>query len=122
MEFFGSNDEIVADAFDAMLKGADMYYTLRSYEVMERMAKEGIPVHSHIGLIPTFSHLCGGLRGWGRNADEAMKIFENLKQARKLDDLIPFPNNLTLKTSSQFSYHSKFAFENELKSANNDNL
>lgn len=77
---FGSNDEIVADAFDAMLKGADMYYTLRSYEVMERMAKEGIPVHSHIGLIPTFSHLCGGLRGWGRNADEAMKIFENLKR------------------------------------------
>ena len=77
---FGSNDEIVADAFDAMLKGADMYYTLRSYEVMERMSKEGIPVHSHIGLIPTFSHLCGGLRGWGRNADEAMQIFKTLKR------------------------------------------
>ena len=77
---FGSNEEIMADAFDAMMKGADMYYTLRSFDVMEMMSKEGIPVHSHIGLIPTFSHFCGGLRGWGRNANEAMQIFETLKR------------------------------------------
>ena len=57
-----------------------MYYTLRSFEAMEMLAKEGIPVQSHIGLIPTFSHYCGGLRGWGRNAGEAMKIFETLKR------------------------------------------
>ena len=42
-----------------------MYYTFRSYEVMEMLAKEGIPVQSRIGLIPTFSHWCGRLRGWG---------------------------------------------------------
>jgi len=77
---FGSNEEIMGHAFDAMRRGADMYYTLRSYEVMEMMAKEGIPVQSHIGLIPTFSQYCGGLRGWGRNADEAMKIFNTLKR------------------------------------------
>ena len=77
---FGSNEEILADAFDSMMRGADMYYTLRSYDVMEKMSKEGIPVHSHIGLIPTFSHFCGGLRGWGRNADEAMKIFDTIKR------------------------------------------
>ena len=77
---FGSNEEIMADAFDAMMKGADMYYTLRSFDVMEMMSKEGIPVHSHIGLIPTFSHFCGGLRGWGRSAKEAIEIFETLKR------------------------------------------
>jgi 3-methyl-2-oxobutanoate hydroxymethyltransferase len=77
---FGSNDEIMAHAFDAMRRGADMYYTLRSYEVMEMMAREGIPVQSHIGLIPTFSHYCGGLRGWGREANEAMQIFTTLKR------------------------------------------
>ena len=37
-------------------------------------------MHSHIGLIPTFSHYCGGLRGWGRSADEAMQIFQTLKR------------------------------------------
>lgn len=77
---FGSDDEIVAHAFEAMRRGADMYYTLRSFDVMERMAREGIPVQSHIGLIPTFSHHCGGLRAFGRKADEAMQIWETLKR------------------------------------------
>jgi len=63
-----------------MRKGGDMYYTLRSYEVMEMLSKEGIPVQSHIGLIPTFSHWCGGLRGWGRTADEAIEIYRTLKR------------------------------------------
>ena len=77
---FGSNEEILADAFEAMRRGGDMYYTLRSYEAMEMMSREGIPVQSHIGLIPTFSHYCGGLRRWGRKADEAMQIYDTLKR------------------------------------------
>ncbi len=77
---FGSNEEILTDAFEAMRRGGDMYYTLRSYEAMEMMSREGIPVQSHIGLIPTFSHYCGGLRGWGRKADEAMQIYDTLKR------------------------------------------
>ena len=77
---FATTDEIKAHAFDMMRKGGDMYYTLRSYDVMEALAKEGVPVQSHIGLIPTFSHYCGGLRGWGRNANEAMEIFRTLKR------------------------------------------
>jgi len=75
-----SHEDIMKHAFNAMRNGADMYYTLRSYDVMEKLSKEGIPVHSHIGLIPTFSHYCGGLRGWGRDAEEAMQIFKTLKR------------------------------------------
>ena len=77
---FGTANEILDHAFDMMRKGGYMYYTLRSYDVMEMLAKEGIPVQSHIGLIPTFSHWCGGLRGWGRTADEAMEIYRTLKR------------------------------------------
>ena len=77
---FGSAGEIMDHAFDMMRKGGDMYYTLRSYDVMEMLANEGIPVQSHIGLIPTFSHYCGGLRGFGRTADEAMEIYKTLKR------------------------------------------
>lgn len=77
---FGSAQAIMDHAFDMMRKGGDMYYTLRSYDVMEMLAKEGIPVQSHIGLIPTFSHYCGGLRGFGRKADEAMEIYRTLKR------------------------------------------
>lgn len=77
---FASAAEIMEHAFDMMRKGGDMYYTLRSFDVMEMLAREGIPVQSHIGLIPTFSHYCGGLRGWGRTADEAMEIYRTLKR------------------------------------------
>ncbi|MEM9602470.1 MAG: 3-methyl-2-oxobutanoate hydroxymethyltransferase [Pseudomonadota bacterium] len=77
---FGSDEEIIAHAFDGMRRGADMYYTLRSFDVMERLAREGIPVQSHIGLIPTFSHHCGGLRAFGRTADEALQIWNTLKR------------------------------------------
>ena len=77
---FGSTQEIMDHAFDMMRKGADLYYTLRSFDVMEALAKEGIPVQSHIGLIPTFSHYCGGLRAWGRTADEAIEIYRTLKR------------------------------------------
>jgi len=77
---FGSTAEILDHAFDAMRRGGDLYYTLRSFETMEVLAREGIPVQSHIGLIPTFSHYCGGLRAWGRTADEAMQIFTTLKR------------------------------------------
>ncbi len=75
-----SGDEILAHAVDLMGRGADMYYTLRSYDVMEQLSKEGIPVQSHIGLIPTFSHWCGGLRAWGRTAEEAMEIYRTVKR------------------------------------------
>ena len=81
---FGPSNEILDHAFDMMRKGGDMYYTLRSYEVMEMLAKEGIPVQSHIGLIPTFSHWSGGLRGWGRSADEAMEIYRTLKRMEEV--------------------------------------
>ena len=64
---FGTSDEILAHAVDLMGRGGDMYYTIRSYEVIEKLANEGIPVQSHIGLIPTFSHHAGGLRAYGRN-------------------------------------------------------
>jgi 3-methyl-2-oxobutanoate hydroxymethyltransferase len=77
---FGTTDEILAHAIDLMGKGGDMYYTLRSFDVIERLASEGIPVQSHIGLIPTFSHWCGGLRAWGRTADEAIEIYRTLKR------------------------------------------
>lgn len=77
---FGSTEEILSHAVDLMGRGGDMYYTLRSLDVMETLANEGIPVQSHIGLIPTFSHWSGGLRAFGRDAKQAMEIYRTLKR------------------------------------------
>ena len=49
---FGSAQEIMDHAFEMMRKGGDLYYTLRSFDVMEMLANEGIPVQSHIGSNP----------------------------------------------------------------------
>ncbi len=75
-----TSDEILAHAVDLMGRGGDMYYTLRSYDVIEKLANEGIPVQCHIGLIPTFAHWAGGLRAYGRTADEAIEIYRTLKR------------------------------------------
>ena len=41
---FGSNEELLADAFEAMRRGGDMYYTLKSLDALEIISREGIAV------------------------------------------------------------------------------
>jgi 3-methyl-2-oxobutanoate hydroxymethyltransferase len=77
---YATPDEILRAAIENMEKGADMYYTLRSYDIVEMLAKEGVPVQGHMGLIPTTSLWTGGLRAFGRTADEAMKIYRTFKR------------------------------------------
>ena len=77
---FATHDEILRHAIDCMEKGADMYYTNRSFDVVEMLARESIPVQVHMGLVPTLSHWAGGLRAFGRTADEAMKIYHEFKR------------------------------------------
>ena len=73
-------DEILRAAIDCMERGADMYFTNRSYNIVEMLAKESIPVQAHMGLVPSLSTWCGGLRAFGRTADEAMEIYRVFKR------------------------------------------
>ena len=57
-----------------------MYYTLRSLDVVEMLAKEGIPVQGHMGLVPSTSIWSGGLRAFGRTAEEAMELYRTFKR------------------------------------------
>ena len=77
---YHSTDEILAAAITSMEQGADMVYTNRSLDVVERLAKENIPVQGHMGLVPSISLWCGGLRAYGRTADEAMEIYRTFKR------------------------------------------
>ena len=78
-----TNDEILRAALECMEAGADMYFTNRSYEVIEMLANEHIPVQAHMGLIPSVSIWGGGLRAYGRTADEALEL---LATFRRLED------------------------------------
>lgn len=77
---FATKDEILRHAIACMENGADMYYTNRGYEVVEMLARESVPVQVHMGLIPSLSHWAGGLRAFGRTADEALEIYQTFKR------------------------------------------
>ena len=76
---FKTNDEILKASLEALNNGADAIYTARSPRVVEYLAKESIPVMAHLGLVPRKSIWIGGLRGVGKTASEALKLFEEFK-------------------------------------------
>ena len=77
---FATNDDILRHAIRCMEAGADMYFTNRSLDVVEMLARESIPVQVHMGLVPSLSHWAGGLRAFGRTADEALAIHQTFKR------------------------------------------
>jgi len=77
---FATRDEIMRHAIGCMEQGADMYFTNRSFDVVEMLAKESIPVQVHMGLVPSLSHWGGGLRAYGRTSKEAMDLYRTFKR------------------------------------------
>jgi 3-methyl-2-oxobutanoate hydroxymethyltransferase len=64
-------------AFSAMNIGADAVYSAASTETIARMYAEGIPVVSHIGLIPTRCTWTGGFKAVGTTAASALKVWRD---------------------------------------------
>jgi 3-methyl-2-oxobutanoate hydroxymethyltransferase len=83
MSSYSTTDEILAGAVTYAGRGADAIMTPRSPLVVETIAREGIPVQGHVGLVPSLSTSLGGLRIVGKSADEAIAV---LDQMRRLED------------------------------------
>lgn len=66
-------------AFDAMEAGADAIMGQFGLPFVEALAKAGVPVQGHVGLVPRKSTWTGGLRAVGKTVDEAVKIYRDLK-------------------------------------------
>ena len=77
---YATPDEILRAAIRCMEQGADMFYTLRSFEFVEMLSREGVPVQRHMGLIPTFSLWSREVRAFGRTAEESMQIYRIFKR------------------------------------------
>ena len=80
---YATDEEILRGAIDAAMAGADSVLTPRSMRVVELLAKEGLMVQGHVGMVPSLSILLGGMRARGRTASEALEIFEEM---RRLED------------------------------------
>jgi 3-methyl-2-oxobutanoate hydroxymethyltransferase len=63
-----------------MLKGGDCVYCAASIDTIGRLAAEGIPVISHVGLIPSKATWTGGFKAVGKTAASALGVYNHVKQ------------------------------------------
>ena len=77
---FITNEEILRGAFEVMMKGADSVLTPRSFDVVEMLAKEGMQVQGHVGMVPSMATKYGGIRTVGKTADEALNVLREMKR------------------------------------------
>ena len=49
------------------------------FDIIKAVADAGVPVMSHVGLLPHRVHMLGGFRMQGRTAAEAMRIIDNAR-------------------------------------------
>ncbi|WP_242494114.1 3-methyl-2-oxobutanoate hydroxymethyltransferase [Salipiger sp. IMCC34102] len=66
-------------AHRAMQVGGDCVYCASSLGTIKVLADDGIPVVSHIGLIPSKATWTGGFKAVGKTADSAMDVFRHAK-------------------------------------------
>lgn len=73
-------DDVLREAFRVAAAGADAIYTIRSLDIVEMLAREGLSVQGHVGLVPRKSVSTGGLRAMGKTAEEALAILQDIRR------------------------------------------
>ena len=74
-----SKEEAIRYGFKTLQRGADAIYCSHSPSIIEAMAREGIPVTGHVGLVPNLSAWTG-FRAVGRTLDDALKVLQRAKE------------------------------------------
>jgi 3-methyl-2-oxobutanoate hydroxymethyltransferase len=67
------------DAFDGLNAGADSIYCAMHYDVVAALAREGIPVVGHVGLVPQKARNTG-YRAFGKTAADARAVMEAVRR------------------------------------------
>ena len=73
-----SPEEAVRLGFAMMTRGADAVYCSHSPYFIEAMAREGIPVTGHVGLVPNRATWTN-FRAIGKTPDEAIRVLQSVK-------------------------------------------
>lgn len=75
-----TTEDYLRAAHRAMRIGGDACYCAASLEIITRLAAEGIPVISHVGLIPSKATWTGGFKAVGKTAESALQVFRHVRQ------------------------------------------
>lgn len=71
--------EILRDAMAAMQAGAQSVYCGMSPHIVEVLAREGVPVICHVGLVPPKATWTGGFRAVGRTVEQAKMVWQQVQ-------------------------------------------
>jgi 3-methyl-2-oxobutanoate hydroxymethyltransferase len=74
-----SHEAAIRIGFQALELGASSVYCSASPWIIEAMAREGIPVVGHLGMVPRHATWTN-IRATGKTAAEARKLYEQMKQ------------------------------------------
>lgn len=72
-------EDYLRGAHKAILNGADCVYCAGGLNTVKALADEGIPVVSHVGLIPSKCTWTGGFKAVGKDAESAYNVFKSVK-------------------------------------------
>ncbi len=73
-------DEYIRAGFRFMNQGVAACYSAASVETVRRMFEEGIPVVSHVGLVPSKRTWTGGFKAVGKTAEQALMVYRATKR------------------------------------------
>ena len=76
-------EDYLRAAHSAVVVGADCVYCAASLDTITKLAAEGIPVVSHVGLIPSKATWTGGFKAVGKTAASALAVWEHVKELEK---------------------------------------
>ena len=74
-----SAEEVLRDAMAAIGAGAQSVYCGLSPAIIEVMAREGVPVICHVGLVPPKATWTGGFKAVGRSAQQAREVLNQVR-------------------------------------------
>lgn len=73
-----SPEDAIRAGFALLSRGADTVYCSHSPVFIEAMAREGIPVTGHVGLVPNRARFTN-FRAIGRSAEEALRVVQSVR-------------------------------------------
>ena len=100
-----TQEDYLRAAHRVMQIGGDCVYCASSFGTIKAIADDGIPVVSHVGLIPSKATWTGGFKAVGKTAKSAMAVFEHVKALEEIGvfgvELEVVPDRVALEISKR---------------------
>jgi 3-methyl-2-oxobutanoate hydroxymethyltransferase len=75
-----TTEDYLRAAHKAVMNGGDCCYCAAGLGTVKALADEGIPVVSHVGLIPSKATWTGGFKAVGKTAPQALMVWDQVKR------------------------------------------